>query len=364
MDADLIVIGAGIVGAACAAALARRGLQVLVIDAGRPGATAAGMGHLVVMDDNPAELALSAWSLDLWRQRAPVLPGACAWSEVGTLWIAADDEEMAGAHDKLARLAAAGVPGRLLGAAALAQAEPALRRGLAGALHVPGDAIVYAPAVARAWLQGPGIRVERAEATAVDGGQVQLTDHSVRRAAAVLLANGLNARTLCPGLPLRAKKGQLLITDRYPGTVHHQLVELGYVRRAHQSDGSSVAFNLQPRPTGQLLLGSSREYDTESLDVDPAMLSRMLTRALDYVPALAGLQAIRCWAGLRAASPDGLPLLGRHPQQRGLWLATGHEGLGVTTATATGELMAALVCNEPAPIDPRPYDPARGLEAA
>ncbi len=364
MDADLIVIGGGIVAAACASALARRGLQVLVIDAGRPGATAAGMGHLVVMDDNPAELALSAWSLDLWRQHAPLLPAACAWREVGTLWIAADDEEMDGARDKLARLAQAGVAGSLLGAAELARAEPALRPGLAGALRVPGDAIVYAPAVAQAWLRSPGIRVERAEATAVTSGRVQLADRSVRRAAAVLVANGLEARALCPGLPLRAKKGQLLITDRYPGTVHHQLVELGYVRRAHQSDGASVAFNLQPRPTGQLLLGSSREFDTENLDIDTPMLARMLTRALDYVPALAGLQAIRCWAGLRAATPDGQPLLGRHPQQRGVWLATGHEGLGVTTATASGELMAAMITGEPAPIDPRPYEPARFMAAA
>ena len=93
--ADVIVIGAGIIGAACAQALARRGLQVLVLDAGLPGATAAGMGHLLVLDDNPAELALSQYSLQRWREHAPDLPRDCAWHSNGTLWLAANAEEMA-----------------------------------------------------------------------------------------------------------------------------------------------------------------------------------------------------------------------------------------------------------------------------
>lgn len=73
--ADVIVIGAGIVGAACAAELAARGLDVEVLDAGGigGGATAAGMGHLVVMNDTPAELALSRRSLARWRALAPQL---------------------------------------------------------------------------------------------------------------------------------------------------------------------------------------------------------------------------------------------------------------------------------------------------
>ena len=93
--ADVIVIGAGIIGAACAQALARRGLQVLVLDAGLPGATAAGMGHLLVLDDNPAELALSQYSLQRWREHAPDLPRDCAWRSNGTLWLAANADEMA-----------------------------------------------------------------------------------------------------------------------------------------------------------------------------------------------------------------------------------------------------------------------------
>jgi glycine/D-amino acid oxidase-like deaminating enzyme len=99
------VIGAGIIGAACAWQLAKRGQSVTLIDDGQPGATAAGMGHLVCMDDDPAELALSAWSLARWRAITPRMPDACAWRGCGTLWLAESEEEMAVAGEKQRRLA-------------------------------------------------------------------------------------------------------------------------------------------------------------------------------------------------------------------------------------------------------------------
>jgi len=274
VNADVIVIGAGIVGAACAHELARAGLDVLVLDAGLGGATQAGMGHLVAMDDNPAELALSHESLKLWHEWAPRMNADCAFANCGTLWLAANHAEMEAADDKRCRLQAHGIGCELLNAAALAAAEPALRPGLAGALKVSGDSVVYAPNAAR-WLlaQAPrALSVEQAEVTAIEGARVRLADGSWRSAGAVLLAAGMEARRLCPDLPIRPKKGHLAITDRYPGTVHHQLVELGYISSAHHSEGASVAFNVQPRPTGQLLIGSSRQFDT----TDPAVEAPML----------------------------------------------------------------------------------------
>lgn len=360
MDADVIVIGAGIVGAACAHALAEAGRQVLVLDAHLGGATGAGMGHLVVMDDNPAELALSRHSMARWRAMALHMSADCAFSGCGTLWIAANADEMVEAERKQQRLAAHGIASRLLGASALAQAEPALRTGLAGALEVPGDAVLYAPNAAR-WLLGQAalsIRVEHAKVEAIEtDGVLTLDDGSHRSAPQIVLANGIHATTLCPELPIRPKKGHLLITDRFPGTVQHQLVELGYVSSAHHSTGDSVAFNVQPRPTGQLLIGSSRQFDTTDLSVEAPMLARMLQRTLDYLPGLADLTAIRSWTGLRAATPDGLPLLGKHPWRERLWLAVGHEGLGVTTAPGSAHLLAALMTGMALEFDARPYAP-------
>jgi glycine/D-amino acid oxidase-like deaminating enzyme len=365
---DVLVIGAGIVGAACAHALAVAGRSVRVIDARRGGATAAGMGHLVVMDDNPAELALSRASLDLWHTWAPHMDAGCAFTACGTLWLAANDAELQAAHDKRTALLAEGIACEMLDAAALARAEPALRPGLAGALKVRGDSVVYAPRAAQ-WLLDQAAAhgqcvFEQAEAVRIDGQTVTLRDGSLRSAGTIVLAGGIHASALCAGLPLRPKKGHLVITDRYPGTVHHQLVELGYITSAHHSDLTSVAFNLQPRPTGQLLIGSSREFDTTDPAVNPAVMARMLQRALDYLPGLADLNAIRTWTGFRAATPDGLPLIGAHPDHPHLWLAVGHEGLGVTTAPATAQLLAAQIVGGSPLIDPAPYAPARFLTAA
>jgi D-hydroxyproline dehydrogenase subunit beta len=357
VNADVLVIGAGIVGAACAHELARAGLDVRVLDAGIGGATGAGMGHLVVMDDNPAELTLSHESLKAWHDWAPRMNADCAFAACGTLWLAANEAEMAAAEAKRRSLQAHGVACELLNAAALAAAEPMLRQGLAGALKVNGDSVVYAPNAAR-WLlaQAPRpIAFERTEVAAIEGSRVRLSDGSWRSAGAVLLAAGIQAPRLCPDLPIRPKKGHLAITDRYPGAVHHQLVELGYISSAHHSDGASVAFNVQPRPTGQLLIGSSRQFDTIDPAVEASMLARMLGRALDYLPALAGLNTVRTWTGFRAATPDGLPIIGRHPRQPGLWLAVGHEGLGVTTAPATARLLAAQLTGAALPFDAAPY---------
>lgn len=363
--ADVIVVGAGIVGSACAWQLAQRGLRVTLLDNGLPGATAAGMGHLVCMDDNPAELALCAYSLRLWREVSARMPEHCAWRGCGTLWLAEHDDELALAEQKQRRLAASGAESRLLSAGELRRCEPLLRHGLAGGLQVPGDGIVYAPNAAR-WLVeqgGEAIVRHRGDAVALEPQAVRLADGTRLTADTVLLACGLAANTLLAEPLLRVKKGQLAITDRYPQQVRHQLVELGYGASAHASDGTSVAFNLQARPTGQLLIGSSRQFDAPDDALDMSLLAAMLRRATQFVPSLAQMNIIRCWTGLRAAAADGLPLLGPHPAHDGLWLALGHEGLGVTTALGSAALIADRLLQQRPAIDATPYLPARLLAA-
>jgi glycine/D-amino acid oxidase-like deaminating enzyme len=134
---------------------------------------------------------------------------------------------------------------------------------------------------------------------------------------------------------------------------------LGYLKSAHGVSKDSVAFNIQPRKNGQMLIGSSRQYDAEDAVVDQPILDRMLRRALEYIPALGNLASIRVWTGHRAATPDKLPLIGRSLGGNNLWLATGHEGLGITTSLGTARLLADLVLGRESAIPVAPYSPAR-----
>ena len=85
----------------------------------------------------------------------------------------------------------------------------------------------------------------------------------------------------------------------------------------------------------------------------------MLQRAALYMPAIASLNVLRVWTGFRPATPDNLPLIGPVPGDSTLWLAAGHEGLGITTALATAELLVTIMYGREPAIEPEPYLPAR-----
>jgi glycine/D-amino acid oxidase-like deaminating enzyme len=190
-------------------------------------------------------------------------------------------------------------------------------------------------------------------------GGVTLMDGSHISAARTVNATGPWAPALSPGLPVRKRKGHLVITERCPGFVRHQIVELGYLKSAHGAGLDSVAFNIQPRKNGQMLIGSSRQFDADDTLVEQPILDRMLKRALQYLPSLAELEAIRAWTGHRAATPDKLPLIGPSAENDRIWLATGHEGLGITTALGTACLLADLLLGRPTAIQAAPYSPMR-----
>ncbi len=370
--AEAIVLGAGIVGTACALELARSGLRVTIVDDGvvGGGATAAGMGHVTVMDDSEPQFALTRYSQQLWHtirnDAATPLPGEAEWLPCGTIWVAADDDEMAEVHRKHAFYSARAVSTITLDSQQLAQAEPNLRGGLAGGLLVLEDVVIYPPVVA-AWMlkqcEMLSAAFVRQRATAFcesgDHAEVTLADGSILSADCVIHATGTWTPLLLPSIPVHPRKGHLLITERYAGFLRHQLVELGYLKSAASAGGDSVAFNAQPRATGQILIGSSRQYGATDSAVEPQMLARMLRRAEEFMPEIGKLQGVRAWTGFRASTPDKLPLIGLAPGYRNVYLATGHEGLGITTATGTAKLIADHILGRTSAIPAAPYQPSR-----
>lgn len=367
---DALVVGAGIVGAACARELADAGMRVAICerhDHSGGGATAAGMGHIAVMDDSEAQFALTSYSQKLWHRLSTELPRDSEYLPCGSLWVAADEEEFVEVERKYSFYSARSVPVEILDAKQVAEAEPHLRQGLAGALLMPEDSVCYPPCAAR-------YLVER---TAAQGGQVfynssaaEITDSGIRTkdgsflsAGFTVLAAGVDITKLIPGLDIKPRKGHLLITDRRPGFLRHQLIELGYLKSAHSTTSDSVAFNAQPRVTGQILIGSSRQFGMEDPVAERHMLRRMLNRAIEYMPEIEDLSAIRTWTGFRAATPDKLPLIGVCPGFQNVYLAAGHEGLGISTSLATARLLADEILGRSSQIDRSPYLPDRTYAA-
>jgi len=364
---DVLVLGAGIVGCACAREFAQAGLRVGLVEPGAIAgeATSAAMGHIVALDDSPAQLALTAYSRQLWAELEGQLPASVEAAHPGTLWIAADEEEFAALRGKRGAYAAAGVGAEVLDATALAEAEPRLRPGLAGAMLVPEDGVVAPAAAAQFFfeqaVEAGAVLLQGHRAVSAGKGTVRLDDGAAHTAARIVIATGAEMR-LVPGIALVERKGQLALTVPSPGLLRHQIVELGYLKSAHQLTGESIAFNVQPRRTGEVLIGSSRQTGLQSGTLDPAidrdLMRRMIERACEFMPVLSTLAISRTWAGFRAATPDKMPYLGPTDDATVL-LAMGFEGLGITTAPAAGRILLDYILERRSAIDPLPYLPGR-----
>ena len=364
MTFDAVIVGGGIVGTACALAFSRAGMRVALVERAEigAGATAAAMGHIVVLDDSPAQLALTRYSQILWRQLSGELPNDVEYTQRGTLWVAADDEEMQEICRKHSAYKEHGISSELLDAQTLAGVEPALRPGLAGGLLMPEDAVV-SPQLAAQFLLSQtlvaGVTLIREQVVALGSGKALLTNGDELQAPILVNAAGEWASALTTGLPVAKRKGHLAITDPYPGFLRYQVVELGYLKSAHVTTTDSVACNVQPRLNGQLLIGSSRQYGVEGREVEDTMLARIFARAAEYLPALPSLTIQRTWTGFRSATPDKLPLIGPVAEDKTVFLATGHEGLGITTSLATAQLLADLIAGRTSAIPIEPYLPSR-----
>ncbi len=346
---DVAVVGAGIIGCACAMELARGGSSVVLLEAVDVASDTScrAMGHVGVYDDSEAQLTLTRFARGLWEEIAPELPPEVDYVRRGALWLARTEEDMAEVEQKTATFSRARVEARVVDSRTLAEMEPNLRNDLPGALFVPGDIVLDAAEATRfvgrrAQSLGAELRI-RARVRAVDSDGVDLADGSRIRAERVVVATGWQAPDLLPSLPIRPRKGHIVLTVPRPGYVRHQLSEVGYVRGAEPQNAESITFSLQPRTSGRHLLGATRQYVGASTEVDPRVIERLLARAREFLPNFDEIPIERTWAGLRPAGPDAVPVIGPYPGRPNVLLAVAHEGIGITTALATGRLISELV---------------------
>ncbi len=383
MVGSAIVIGAGIVGAACARSLAMVGLDVTVIDRSTAASatTARGEGNLLVSDKAPGpELVMALAAAKRWpalvRELADELddgfPGI-EYEPKGGLVVATTEDGAAPLLRFAAAQRSAGVDARELSVPEALSLEPDLNPAITAAVHYPQDAQVHPVNAAEALLASArrhGARVRQnvnLSGPILDANGTLLgiaTNEGELRADAIIVAagpwSGEVARTLGVTLPVRPRRGMVLVTSRMPKRIFHKVYDADYVGAVGSGDAAlQTSGVVESTESGNVLIGSSREqlgFD-DRLRVDT--IAQVAAKAIRLFPFLADQAVIRTYGGFRPFMPDHLPLVSRDHRMPGLWHATGHEGAGIGLAPITGELIAALIAGEAAPCDPAPYSLAR-----
>lgn len=376
----VVVVGAGVVGAACAYYLARAGLRVTVLDRGSiaGGTSSGGEGNLQVSDKQPGpELELGLLSLRLWREiGSEVGAGAVELESKGGLMVAASAAE----RDRLAGTVAAqreaGVEVTEVDGKALAVYEPRLAKGLAGGAYFPQDAQVQ-PVLATAHLLAAsgadvrcGVAVRGVETDSTGAVRGVRTDQGTLIPAdgvvnATGVAGGELAATVGTRLPIEPRRGFILVTEALCGRrdqppIRHTVYAADYAAGVASDDsGLQSSAVVEGTRAGTVLIGASRERVGFDLSYPLPVLRRLAAQAVALFPFLAGVRVLRAYRGFRPFTPDHLPVVGPDPGTPGLWHACGHEGAGLGLAPGTGALIAALVTGAQPDVDPKPYEPGR-----
>ncbi|MFD4256339.1 NAD(P)/FAD-dependent oxidoreductase [Streptomyces sp. NPDC058534] len=372
LTCDVVVVGAGMVGAACALYAAREGLDVIVVDRGHVagGTTGAGEGNLLVSDKEPGpELDLALLSARLWTALAGDLGREVEYEPKGGV-VVATPEALTGLETFAAGQRAAGVEAVSVPADRLHDLEPHLAPGLAGAVHYPQDAQVMPALAAAHLLRASGARLHtgltvtgflRAPGGAVRGVR---TDRGELHAPAVVNAagpwGGEVAALAGVRLPVLPRRGYVLVTEPLPPRVRHKVYAADYV-----ADVASDSAALQTSPVvegtaaGPVLVGASRERVGFDRSLSLPALRALASGATRLFPFLAQVRALRAYAGFRPYLPDHLPAIGPDPRVPGLYHACGHEGAGIGLSTGTGHLIAGLLSGVRPAFDLAPFRPDR-----
>lgn len=374
-SADVVVIGAGAVGAACAYYAAQAGFRVAVVDRGAiaGGTSSACEGNILVSDKEAGpELSLAQYSQGLWRRELAEFAHLWEFESKGGLVVSAKP----GTQENLAQLAGrqrkAGIDVELVDSAGLLEHEPHLAPGMAGGAFYSQDAQVQ-PMLAASHLlrlargMGATVHTDTRVTGFIRAGEAVTgieTSRGTISAPAVVNAAGTWGGAIAAlagvDVPVHPRKGYVMVTEPLPLMVRHKVYAAEYVDNVASSDaGLQTSPVVEGTPGGTILIGSSRERVGFDKNVDPRVLSEMANKAIALFPFLAGVKALRSYFGFRPYCPDHLPVIGPDPRAPGLWHACGHEGAGIGLSVGTGALIAQSLTGISAALDLAPFAPER-----
>jgi glycine/D-amino acid oxidase-like deaminating enzyme len=375
--ADVVVIGAGMVGAACAYHCAAAGLRVAVLDRGgiAAGTTSGGEGNILVSDKEPGpELDLALLSVRLWRALGERI-GAdrLELERKGGVVVARTPAALAGLADLTGRQRACGVDAVDVTADDLHGLEPNLTRDVTGGAHYPQDMQVQPMLAAASLLRAARdlgatvhtgtevrgfLRGRDGAVTGVRTGTGDIAAAWVVNAAGTW--GGEIAELAGAPLPVLPRKGFVLVTEPLPTVVRHKVYTADYVAGVASDDaGLETSVVVEGTRAGTVLIGASRERVGFDRRMSLPVVRRLAAQAVGLFPFLANVTLLRTYLGFRPYCPDHLPVIGPDPRVPGLVHACGHEGAGIGLAAATGHLVAQTLTGATPDLDLAPFRPER-----
>jgi len=380
---DVIVIGAGIVGAAIARSLARSGVNVTVLERGRVagGTSSAGEGNLLLSDKGAGhELLLAQYASRLWPvvaaeladELGPRFP-SIEFDRKGGLVVATTDAGAQPLLDFAAGQRTAGVDARPVDVRDALLLEPSLNPAVTAAVHYPEDAQVQPVIATEALLASARLAgATVVENTTVVGGIVDpagalvgvTTSRGDFVADATIVAagpwSGEVAAAIGLALPVRPRRGVVLVTTRMPHRIFHKVYDADYVG-AVESNAADLQTSsvVESTEAGTVLIGSSRQQIGFDASLSVAVLRELAAKALRLFPFLGDMSVMRSYGGFRPFMPDHLPVIGPDHRLPGLWHATGHEGAGIGLSLATADLVRDQLLGSTTAIDAAPFSLAR-----
>ena len=377
---EVLVVGAGIIGAAVASRLAAAGLDVCLLDRLGPaaGTSSAGEGNVLVSDKVPGpDLALALRGVELWHELAGEAGEAgerVEFEAKGGLVVAHDEKELDALFTLAESQSQLGAHVELVAAGALHELEPALTEDLRGGAYYEQDCQVQPMAavdfLVRQFGAHGGRLVRGAEVVGAEhDGQgilrsVRTTLGTVAVGTCVVNASGPwageVARRLGTAIPVEPRRGHVLVTEPEPPFVRHKVSEASYVSSVHDNGaGLACSAVVEATRSGTMLLGSSREFVGFSRELDPGIIRTIAARAVALFPDLARGRLMRAYVGFRPTTPDRLPIIGSDHSVGGIYHATGHEGAGIGLALVTAEIVETLVLGRTPSMDLAPFAPGR-----
>lgn len=372
---DVLVIGAGAIGAAITYYCSLLGLSVRVVDRGATGGGTSSRceGNILVSDkERGPELDLANYSLGLWHGELAEHGHRWELERKGGIIVASRESSMVSLRRVLAAQREHGIDVQEIDAAELLALEPHVSPGAVGAALYPDDSQVMpmqvvAQLLALARHRGAEVR-PHCEVTGLlrDGERVigARTTGGDLPAGAVVNAAGPWAAQLAGladvALPIAPRRGYVMVTEPMPPRVFHKVYAAEYIDDVGTSDASLQSSPVvESTPAGSILLGSSREQVGFSDVLSREALRRIAANAAALFPFLRDVRVLRHYHGFRPYSPDHVPAIGPDARAPGLWHASGHEGAGIGLSVGTGKLMAQALAGLRTDLDLSPFDPAR-----